>query len=165
MQEVQKEPIYKQERVFVGNHKFYPIHMNQDEINTIIFNLLDLVNIPSYSESVVIGQFRKDKGGKGVDIRIDVYDRHCKEASRQRRYTLGINGNWEVADFFDHWIFYHSDGAGNIVEDSSCQQLLYPIDLGIDEIIQKRRKEAGVPKRFFLFDKEEWTAFIPRLHD
>ncbi len=147
--------------MFVGDGKFYPVHLSSREIEDIISNMLQLVNC--YGRENVKAYFRKDKGGKGIDIRIDILsvEETAPELSRERRYSFGINANWDVVDLFDHWLFYASDEQGNLVVNTSCEELLLRPDFGIEDILQYRKEGGRTPVQNPYLENEAWVCLIP----
>ena len=153
------EPLFKNAEVYSGGGKFYPTHLTDCEIESIIRGQIKWL---AYSnDSRVKAYFRKDRGGKGIDIRIDVVDDDDQLALKARRYSFGINANWDVVDFFDHWAFYSGGKDGQPVMNTSCEEILIRCEIGIEEILEERRECKENLERNSWFEKDDWVCLIP----
>lgn len=112
-------PIVRMERAING-HKFYPIHLTDDEIHELLNEF-----IVRHSRSGILEvMINKTHGGKGVNFEVNYYfvdkeNNKCKD----RRYSFSLDPNWEINDFFDHWIpdiEEHEKSPSTIV---SCEKI------------------------------------------
>jgi len=151
----------KSAEVILGNGKFYPIHLQDKEIDQIISNVLELVGC--YGRENTKAYFRKDKGGKGIDFRIDIFslEKTTPELCRERRYSFGINANWDVVDFFDHWLFYTSNEEGQLEVCTSCEELLLRPNIGLKDILESRKAIGRTPVQNSYLKEEAWVCLTP----
>ena len=123
----------------IDGHKFYPTHINNEELQSIISEFLTHEGTKEISEVLI----RKSHGGKGIDFKINNYylsdDNQQKE---DRRYTFSIDPNWEINDFFDHWhpgtSIYEKWPSTKV----ACERLLQFELESIKDIVEKRLKNA-----------------------
>ncbi len=131
---------------FSNGEKFLPIHMDDGEIYQVIHWLLSRMNPGNYSEVKV----RKNHGGKGVEFNFDFFNIDDKgKKHKDRRYSLSIDPNWEILDYFDHWESYGGVLSSEKLKINSAQKIITKIK---ESIIQRTP-----PQKNKIFKEEKWT--------
>lgn len=147
-EEYQRKYIIRKEQFAGGGWKFYPVHMENEELSYIINQLLEDFSL--YGNSTVQVCVRKDRGAKGVDFRIRITSLWDEEVHRNRQYAFGINSNWEVEGFFDHW----SDINGKPAAEEIVGRQM-PV---LEQVLRARATRDWPPVRNKLFDGDNWTC-------
>ncbi|MCJ8166007.1 hypothetical protein MKJ04_14260 [Pontibacter sp. E15-1] len=143
-----RKGIIRNEQMTRGGQKLYPVHLENEELSCVIEQLLEDLSL--YGRDSVRAFVRKDRGAKGVDFRLRVTRLWEGEALRVRQWAFGINSNWEVEGFFDHW----DDVTGRpAAEELAGRQM--PV---IGRILSRRAAASGAPVRNQLFDGDGWTC-------
>lgn len=134
----------------VDGEKFYPVHMDEKELYEVVNWVLSMGDFANHSEVEV----RKHHEEKGVAFLINYHNlTNDNEIFGVRKHTFSIDSNWEILDFFDHWIKdfggktkYASEKI-NVVNESK-------------EVI-KKIKESIInrtpPKKNKIFKSDKWV--------
>lgn len=138
--------IIRKERVTRAGAKLYPIHLDDMGIFCVIGYFLE--NLPLFGPEALLASVRKGRGAKGVDFRIRI-SRVGEEVRRVRQYTFGINSNWEVEGFFDHWV----DMNGKC----SAEEIIGWKIPDLEQILGEMTISKRPPVRNKLFDGDDWT--------
>ncbi|MGV3504656.1 MAG: hypothetical protein ACO1O1_13195 [Adhaeribacter sp.] len=152
------DSVVKTSERLVNGEKFYPIHLTNGELSTIIHSLLKITGIATKPRVQVI--LRKDKSGKGIDIRIQSVWLDYQQADKNILVTLGINPKWEVIDCFVHYylhVSYLTPKSVDVLHGDSEEQYAGVYIPELDSIYQNRIKESRGLRRNEFFKKDEWV--------
>jgi len=142
-----RQDIIRKERLTQGE-KFYPIHLENEEIFSIIDHVLEGYFL--YGHCTINAFVRKDRGAKGVDFRIRITKLWQGEAHPDRQYTFGINSNWELEGFFDHWVSLGGKFAAKEIDGRELAIL--------EQILCERTARRRPLVRNSFFEGDEWTC-------
>ncbi|RDV13297.1 hypothetical protein DXT99_19950 [Pontibacter diazotrophicus] len=140
--------IIRNEQFVRRGEKLYPVHLDNEELFSIIDQVLEELFL--YGRSTVRAFVRKDRGAKGVDFRVRVTRLWEGEPQPVRQYAFGINSNWEVEGFFDHWADVNGKPAAEEITGRKMPVL--------EQILRERTSKNRRPVRNRLFDGDGWTC-------
>jgi hypothetical protein len=153
---------YQRADRLVGEENFFPIHLTNAELQRIIDELLEGLTSRDYGLLKVY--VRKDKGGKGIDLKLEKTDKTPHQIRKDRLYSLGINANWKLVDFFDH----STTAVGAKLKKVGGKEYYYPglianemmgLELEVPDSIYRRRLTNPQPLvRNPLFAHDEWSC-------
>ena len=144
----------------LDEEKFYPVHLTNEELELIIHSLLKITEAANKHRLKVL--VRKDKGGKGIDIKIQSAWENPDHMGKNTQYSLGINTDWEEVDVFYHWIvspeprrirnkkYYFPEYEVKKIPSFYIPEL--------DAIYQCRLKTNYKPYSNNIFYKDEWVC-------
>lgn len=138
----------------INGHKFYPTHMNNEELHLIVSEFISREKTSEITEV----RIRKGHGGKGVEFEFNnFYLSEEHEEHEERRYTFSIDPNWEINDYFDHWhpgFEAYQQHPTTIV---ACEKIKDLQLKSINEITdEKIKKTEDKIVRNPLFENDEW---------
>lgn len=139
----------------INGNKVYPIHLDAIELERIISYTINRFHL-FFTENLKI-RVRKDKGGKGLDFKIQSFFRGKNGRElKDRQYSFGINSNWEAVDFFDHWIpgkaSLYLKNNNNVAAEEITDFKIPEIEL----ILNERRKNEVISEVNKWFINDGW---------
>jgi len=161
--QIQNVAFQRTERA-IGEDHFYPIHMSNEELQIIIYEIMDQGD---FSNSEILKVFvRTDKGGKGIDIKIEGTRKRPNQIVKVRMFSVGLNATWKLVDFFDHY----TQPASGITKVIAGKEYHYPKYVAqelmgfksdeVDIIYKQRLKHPEPPIRNALFQQDNWTCIF-----
>ncbi|WP_125077697.1 hypothetical protein [Rufibacter latericius] len=153
---------------FAGSGLFFPVHMTDIELKLVVDEAFgDLILSNTKIAKVFV---RKDKGGKGIDFRLEEAYRRPHQIVKKTMYTFGLNANWKAVDFFEHQT-RGTKGTSKVVGGKTYYypQLLAEEYIGyrsdvVDYIYEQRQRQTGKPAVNPIFCGEEWTCIYQHEH-